>query len=462
MTDLKISSLTTGTPKLTDLYVGVDTTDPTISPTGTDKKYTREDDVNFVISSIILSGDVTGAASSNVISNNVVTNAKLDNMAAHTIKGNNTGSLNDPIDLTISQVKSELSYGTMADQNSNNVNITGGTINGTSLGNSTPVSLVTSSIDMPSFINSGVVHNNASGVFSSSLIVNADISSSAAIADTKLSTISTAGKVSNSATSGSSSNSANTLVLRDNSGNFSANTITATLLGSATTSVSATNFTGSLSGNITGTQSATVISSGVIVNSMISASAAIDDTKLSTISTSGKVANSATTATSSNIANSIVSRDSSGNCSVGQLTLTTGLLLPSSGGTATVLDYNGVETITFQMTGAVTPTFDFPVTFSRIGKNVTMQWNGFQKARNSVDFLFTADLVPSRFLPSYTSGNPLVWDCIIIDGASLSSFSIGSISFGSSGNIQIGRLDGANFTNTYCGILGSSISYIVN
>ena len=47
------------------------------------------------------------------------------------------------------------------------------------------------------------------------------------IADTKLSTISTAGKVSNSATTATSANTANTIVTRDGSGNFSAGTIDA-------------------------------------------------------------------------------------------------------------------------------------------------------------------------------------------------------------------------------------------
>ncbi|HOK99186.1 MAG TPA: hypothetical protein PLD12_08615, partial [Bacteroidales bacterium] len=64
-------------------------------------------------------------------------------------------------------------------------------------------------------------------------ITNADISNSAAIADSKLATISTAGKVANSATSATASNNPNTIVLRDASGNFSADTITANLNGTA-------------------------------------------------------------------------------------------------------------------------------------------------------------------------------------------------------------------------------------
>ena len=57
-----------------------------------------------------------------------------------------------------------------------------------------------------------------------------------------------------------SSNVPGTLVLRDGSGNFSANIITAALNGNASTSTTAISFTGSLSGDVTGTQGATVLS----------------------------------------------------------------------------------------------------------------------------------------------------------------------------------------------------------
>ena len=66
-------------------------------------------------------------------------------------------------------------------------------------------------------------------------IINADISASAGIVDTKLATISTAGKVSNSATTATNLNTASTIVARDASGNFSAENITATLTGNSST-----------------------------------------------------------------------------------------------------------------------------------------------------------------------------------------------------------------------------------
>jgi hypothetical protein len=134
-------------------------------------------------------------------------------------------------------------------------------------------------------------------------IVNADINASAAIADTKLATISTASKVSNSATTATSANTASAIVARDASGNFTAGTVTANLTGNVTGNVtgtvsgnagtattlatardfqilgdveaSAVSFNGSGNVNLT-----TQIATGVIVNADINASAAIAKSKL--------------------------------------------------------------------------------------------------------------------------------------------------------------------------------------
>ena len=219
---------------------------------------------------------------------------------------------------------------------------------------------------------------DASGtVVLSGAIVNADINASAAIADTKLATISTAGKVSNSATTATSANTASAIVARDGSGNFTAGTITATtfsgsgasltalpasqlsgtvpsgVLGNSNlyvgttsvalnrasanqslTGISSIELPGATSGSVTllptgaaGTTTitlpattGTLITTGdtsTVTNTMLAGS--IADSKLSTISTAGKVANSATTATSTNVVSTIVARDASGNFAAGQI-----------------------------------------------------------------------------------------------------------------------------------------------
>ena len=133
-------------------------------------------------------------------------------------------------------------------------------------------------------------------------IVNADINASAAIADTKLATISTAGKVANSATTATNANTASAIVARDASGNFSAGTITANVTGNVSGSsgsttgnaatatalatardfqllgdveASAQSFNGT--GNVTLTTS---IATGAIVNADVNTSAQIAYSKL--------------------------------------------------------------------------------------------------------------------------------------------------------------------------------------
>jgi hypothetical protein len=116
-------------------------------------------------------------------------------------------------------------------------------------------------------------------------IVNADINASAAIVDTKLATISTAGKVSNSATTATNANTASAIVARDGSGNFIAGTITANLTGTASNVTTNANLTG----DITSVGNATAIASGVIVNADVNASAAIAFSKLANVSTTDRL-----------------------------------------------------------------------------------------------------------------------------------------------------------------------------
>ena len=98
---------------------------------------------------------------------------------------------------------------------------------------------------------------DALGNLAPALIANANIDANAAIADTKLDTISTANKVASSANvdlaAATNANTASTLVKRDSSGNFSAGVITAALTGNV-----AGNVTGNLTGNSNGVHTGNV------------------------------------------------------------------------------------------------------------------------------------------------------------------------------------------------------------
>jgi hypothetical protein len=92
------------------------------------------------------------------------------------------------------------------------------------------------------------ISNTGVTAIASGVIVNADINASAAIVDTKLATIATAGKVSNSATTATDANTASAIVSRDASGNFTAGTITAALTGTASNNLPLAG--GTLTGNV--------------------------------------------------------------------------------------------------------------------------------------------------------------------------------------------------------------------
>ena len=157
-------------------------------------------------------------------------------------------------------------------------------------------------------------------------VLNADIAATAAIVDTKLATISTAGKVSGSAISGAMS------------GTLSGASITGTVAvanggtGATTDAAARTNLgLGSIS-----TLSAigsTEITDLSIVNADISATAAIADTKLATISTAGKVSTSAISGVAGSLSGTLVGTG------ISATNVTTGTLpasvLPSSVHTGT-------------------------------------------------------------------------------------------------------------------------------
>jgi len=129
-----------------------------------------------------------------------------------------------------------------------------------------------------------------SAAITADTIVNADIKSNAAIADTKLATISTASKVSNSATTATNLNTASAIVARDGSGNFAAGTITAAFTG---------NVTGNVTGDVTGnaTTATTLETARTIAGQSFNGSAniSIGPTDLTGVTASASDINTAST-----------------------------------------------------------------------------------------------------------------------------------------------------------------------
>jgi len=245
-------------------------------------------------------------------------------------------------------------------------------------------------------------------------IANANIASAAAIADTKLGTISTANKVQNSATTATSSNSGSAIVSRDSSGNFSAGTITAALTGNVTgnastattlatgrdfqilgdVEASAVSFNGSGNVNLT-----TQIANNVIVNADINASAAIDKTKIAgtaiTAADTGTVTN---TMLAGSIANSKLATDPLARANH------TGTQLA-----ATVSDFD-TQVRTSKVTDLAAPTGSFSMNSQKITNlaTATTSTDAINKdyvdskvgANNGIASLDSAGKVPTSQLPA--------------------------------------------------------------
>jgi hypothetical protein len=95
-----------------------------------------------------LSGDVTspGGSLATTIAYGAVTNVKMAQMAATTIKGNHTGAAAYPADLTPAVVSNMMGLGTMSTQAASAVAVTGGAINGTTIGATTPATVKGTSV----------------------------------------------------------------------------------------------------------------------------------------------------------------------------------------------------------------------------------------------------------------------------------------------------------------------------
>ena len=166
------------------------------------------------------------------------------------------------------------------------------------------------------------VSGGSGGDIADGTITNADIAATAAISDTKLATLASAGKVADSALPSNVSLLGSSISLTSEvSGTLA---VSQGGTGSTTASGARTNLgLGSLAVlNAVAGGSGGTISDGTITNADIASGATISDSKLLTITSSSKVSNSATTATSANVSNAIVSRDSSGDFAASDISAT--------------------------------------------------------------------------------------------------------------------------------------------
>ena len=188
---------------------------------------------------------------------------------------------------------------------------------------------------------STIVARDSNGSFAANVVTGTtgsftNISGNAAsLTDINASNI-TSGTISNARTTGSTSNSASTLVLRDASGNFGSNVISASSFSGDGTAITAINASNISSGTIANARTTAASANGAatIVLRDSSGSFSAGDITANSISgngvsltginasniTSGTIANARTTAATANGASTIVLRGSSGEFAAGTIT----------------------------------------------------------------------------------------------------------------------------------------------
>ena len=271
-------------------------------------------------------------------------------------------------------------------------NFSAGTITASLSGNATSATTA-SNVTTNANLTGDVTSSGNSTSIASNVIVNADINSAAAIAYSKLasmtggsvllgnaSSVPTVTALSGDVTISNTGVTVITAGVVNNSKITSGAAIAfsklasmaggSVLLGNASSVPTATALSGDVTISNTGV---TAIGAGVIVNADINASAGIVDTKLATISTAGKVSNSATTATSANTTSAIVARDGSG-------------LFDWSGGTASrfLSNTSGVLNVNNTSTAGATSAIN---TSLQIQSNNTSSWH-FRGTTEGVNFWY--------------------------------------------------------------------------
>jgi trimeric autotransporter adhesin len=192
---------------------------------------------------------------------------------------------------------------------------------------------------------STIVSRDANGSFGANIVTATFSGNGASISAINASNISS-GTIANARTTASSSNGASTIVQRDSGGNFSANTVTAAVIGdlSGGSNINASNIASGTIANARTTASSANGASTIVLRGASGefAAGAITGTSFSgngsaltainaTAITTGTIDNARTTAASANGASTIVARDANGSFSGNVITGTTGTFTNISG-----------------------------------------------------------------------------------------------------------------------------------
>jgi hypothetical protein len=192
---------------------------------------------------------------------------------------------------------------------------------------------------------STIVSRDANGSFGANIVTATFSGNGASISAINASNISS-GTIANARTTASSSNGASTIIQRDSGGNFSANTVTAAVIGdlSGGSNINASNIASGTIANARTTASSSNGASTIVLRGASGefAAGAITGTSFSgngsaltainaTAITTGTIDNARTTASSANGASTIVARDANGSFSGNVITGTTGTFTNISG-----------------------------------------------------------------------------------------------------------------------------------
>lgn len=134
---------------------------------------------------------------------------------------------------------------------------------------------------------------------------------------------------------------------------------------------------------------------------------------------------------------------------------TGGVILPTTGGTASALTYyQESEAITFSVSGPWTAR-NWVVTFTRVGNIVTMTWPGLSAAVTSIGNQINSSApIPVRYRPA-----SIGWPVKTIDGASSIVINNGDLYVLTGGVLNITSNNNGNFVLANAGIVGGSSSW---